>query len=98
MNVPSSEDLLLEGMKSFSDDVLKIELSGPDYEHFSVVDLPGLFRSTLLHRSRSNMPVLMCRTHAWSYNERRHDGGETDGPEICRQREMYHPVGPTSMR
>ncbi|KAL8721074.1 MAG: hypothetical protein Q9181_007788 [Wetmoreana brouardii] len=30
--------------KSFSDDVLKIELSGPDYEHFSVVDLPGLFR------------------------------------------------------
>jgi hypothetical protein len=31
--------------KSFSDDVLKIELSGPDYEHFSVVDLPGLFRS-----------------------------------------------------
>ncbi len=32
-------------LKSFSDDVLKIELSGPDYEHFSVVDLPGLFRS-----------------------------------------------------
>ena len=50
MNVPSSEDPLSEGMKSFSHDVLKIELSGPDYEHFSVVDLPGLFRSTLLHK------------------------------------------------
>lgn len=30
---------------SFSEDVLKIELSGPDHEHFSVVDLPGIFRS-----------------------------------------------------
>jgi hypothetical protein len=33
-------------MESFSHNVLKIELSGPDYEHFSVIDLPGLFRST----------------------------------------------------
>jgi hypothetical protein len=34
-------------MESFSHNILKIELSGPEYEHFSVVDLPGLFRSTL---------------------------------------------------
>lgn len=39
-------------LKSFSDDVLKIELSGPDYEHFSVVDLPGLFRSVFPPPSR----------------------------------------------
>jgi hypothetical protein len=32
-------------MESFSHNILKFELSGPDYEHFSVVDLPGLFRS-----------------------------------------------------
>ena len=31
--------------ESFSHDVVKIELSGPENEHFSVVDLPGLFRS-----------------------------------------------------
>ncbi|KAL9601258.1 MAG: hypothetical protein Q9219_002663 [cf. Caloplaca sp. 3 TL-2023] len=31
-------------LRSFTDDILKIELSGPEYEHFSVVDLPGLFR------------------------------------------------------
>ncbi|KAI0126991.1 vacuolar sorting protein VPS1, dynamin [Xylariales sp. AK1849] len=31
-------------MESFSHNILKIELSGPEYEHFSVVDLPGLFR------------------------------------------------------
>ena len=33
-------------MESFSHNILKIELSGPEYEHFSVVGLPGLFRST----------------------------------------------------
>ena len=31
---------------SFSRDKLKVELSRPDYEHFSVTDLPGIFRST----------------------------------------------------
>ncbi|KAK5094393.1 hypothetical protein LTS08_008612 [Lithohypha guttulata] len=30
--------------RSFSNDLLKIEVSGPDHDHFSVVDLPGLFR------------------------------------------------------
>ena len=84
MNFTSSEDLLFEGMKSFSHDVLKVELSDPDYEHFRVMDLPGLFRSTLLHESGLNSPVIICRTRAWSYNERPHAGGETDGPEICR--------------
>jgi hypothetical protein len=29
----------------FSDDVLKIELCGPERPHFSVVDVPGLFQS-----------------------------------------------------
>jgi hypothetical protein len=36
-------------MESFSHNILKFELSGPEYEHFSVVDLPGLFRSKLVH-------------------------------------------------
>ncbi|KAI4175456.1 MAG: hypothetical protein LQ343_001656 [Gyalolechia ehrenbergii] len=31
--------------KSFSDDVLKIEVSGPDQQHLSVVDVPGIFRA-----------------------------------------------------
>ncbi len=34
-------------MDSFSENILKFELSGPEYENFSVVDLPGLFRSKL---------------------------------------------------
>lgn len=34
-----------DNMDSFSHNILKFELSGPEYENFSVVDLPGLFRS-----------------------------------------------------
>ncbi|CZS92479.1 related to vacuolar sorting protein VPS1, dynamin, and related proteins [Rhynchosporium agropyri] len=33
-----------DNMDSFSHNILKFELSGPEYENFSVVDLPGLFR------------------------------------------------------
>ena len=31
--------------KRFSDDILKIELSGPEHHRLSVVDVPGLFHS-----------------------------------------------------
>ncbi len=32
--------------KTFSDDVLKIEVCGPDQEHLSVIDVPGIFKKT----------------------------------------------------
>ena len=34
------------GKGSFSEDVLKLEISGPTQEHLSVVDVPGIFRKT----------------------------------------------------
>lgn len=40
--------------KRFSDNVLKVELSGPEHNHLSVVDVPGLFHSMLtekMHRT-----------------------------------------------
>ena len=30
--------------KTFSDDMLKIEISGPDHENLSIIDIPGIFR------------------------------------------------------
>lgn len=35
----------------FSDDVLKIELSGPGHDHFSVVDVPGLFQAATVYQT-----------------------------------------------
>ena len=32
--------------KTFSDDVLKIEICGPSQQHLSVVDVPGIFKRT----------------------------------------------------
>ena len=46
MGLPSVKEKSLENLtKRFSDDILKIELSGPDHHHLSVVDVPGLFHS-----------------------------------------------------
>jgi hypothetical protein len=46
MGLPGPNDEQLEGLeKRFSDDILKIELSGPDHRHLSIVDVPGLFHS-----------------------------------------------------
>ncbi|KAF3481538.1 dynamin family protein [Arthroderma uncinatum] len=32
--------------KSFSNDVLQLEISGPDEDHLSVIDVPGIFKNT----------------------------------------------------
>nr|POE96532.1 interferon-induced gtp-binding protein mx2 [Quercus suber] len=44
MGLPGVDDKNVEEMdKRFSDDILKIELCGPEHHHLSVVDVPGLF-------------------------------------------------------
>ena len=53
MGVPKPGEDQACGMTSFSYDVLKIEMCGPQYEHFSVLDLPGLFRSTSASQSNN---------------------------------------------
>lgn len=37
--------LLGNGKRNFTSDVLKIEISGPNRTHFSILDLPGIFQS-----------------------------------------------------
>lgn len=34
-----------ESRSTFSEDVLKLEVCGPEQEHFSVVDVPCIFRA-----------------------------------------------------
>jgi len=45
MGLPLAGDPIKDLMIRFSDDVLKIELSGPEDPHLSFVDVPGLFHS-----------------------------------------------------
>ncbi|KAL8761455.1 MAG: hypothetical protein Q9184_002412 [Pyrenodesmia sp. 2 TL-2023] len=39
-------DASQSGKRTFSDDVLKIEICGPDQQHLSVIDVPGIFKKT----------------------------------------------------
>ncbi|BCR99808.1 uncharacterized protein AKAW2_50150A [Aspergillus luchuensis] len=34
------------GLPTFSDSVLRLQISGPDEDHLSVIDVPGIFRNT----------------------------------------------------
>ena len=46
MGLPPSTQTDIENLdKRFSDDVLSIEISGPEHRHLSVVDVPGLIHS-----------------------------------------------------
>ncbi|PLB46308.1 P-loop containing nucleoside triphosphate hydrolase protein [Aspergillus steynii IBT 23096] len=48
MGLPGANTKELENLeKRFSDDILKIELSGPNQQHLSIVDVPGLFHNPL---------------------------------------------------
>lgn len=52
MGLPGPSVGCLENIrKRFSDDILRIELSGPDHHHLSVVDVPGLFHSKQEHQN-----------------------------------------------
>ena len=45
MSIPAPGQSLATGQSTFSDDLLKIELSGPSRQHLSVIDVPGIFRT-----------------------------------------------------
>jgi len=54
---PGTEDIDdLE--KRFSNHVLKVELSGPDHPHLSVVDVPGLFHNPTRFQTREDSEII----------------------------------------
>lgn len=44
MGIRMTEDDTDSGLQTFSEHILKIEISGPDQPHFTVIDVPGIFR------------------------------------------------------
>jgi hypothetical protein len=45
----------LSEARVFSTDVLRVELSGPDQPHLTLVDLPGLFRAQVMQNNQLKM-------------------------------------------
>jgi hypothetical protein len=46
MGIRMSSNVDNPRLQAFSEDILKIEINGPDQEHFTVIDVPGIFRLT----------------------------------------------------
>jgi GTPase SAR1 family protein len=46
MGIKMSSDEKDIDLQAFGQDILKIEINGPDEEHFTVIDVPGIFRRT----------------------------------------------------
>ena len=44
--------------KRFSDDVLRIEISGPTHHHLSVVDVPGLFHNPTRFQTEEDLVII----------------------------------------
>ncbi len=54
------------GQKTFSDDVLKIEICGPKRDHLSVVDVPGIFKK-VTEGVTTKIDIGMVRNMVTSY-------------------------------
>lgn len=48
MGLLAADDPVNQREKRFSSDILRIEISGPDQQNISLVDIPGLFHSKWL--------------------------------------------------
>ncbi|KAL3482095.1 P-loop containing nucleoside triphosphate hydrolase protein [Aspergillus californicus] len=56
--------------KRFSDDILKIELSGPGQHHLSVVDVPGLFHNPTKYQTEEDRTVIRDLIQRWITDKR----------------------------
>ncbi|KAF2133256.1 interferon-induced GTP-binding protein Mx2 [Dothidotthia symphoricarpi CBS 119687] len=44
MGIKMTADEADSSLQAFSEDILKIEINGPEQEHFTIIDVPGIFR------------------------------------------------------
>ena len=59
MGLPaSSTENLADLEKRFSDDILRIEISGPTHHHLSVVDVPGLFHNPTRFQTEEDLEII----------------------------------------
>lgn len=63
MGIRMTTDNTDPGLQTFSNDTLKIEICGLEQEHFSVIDVPGIFRYPD-HHSPQRTTCSLCA--AWS--------------------------------
>jgi hypothetical protein len=63
MGLSSEDD---DGKPTFSDNVLELEIKGPDESHLSIIDVPGIFKNTTSGRTTKN-DIAMVRSMVLGY-------------------------------
>ncbi|KFY50419.1 hypothetical protein V495_00273 [Pseudogymnoascus sp. VKM F-4514 (FW-929)] len=58
MGLPGPNNDIENLEKRFSDDILKIELSGPNHTNLSVVDVPGLFHNPTKYQTEEDKAII----------------------------------------
>lgn len=59
MGIIGKDETRTADNRAFSDDVLQVELSGPDQDNLSIIDVPGIFRSELKgHTTKEDIPLV----------------------------------------
>lgn len=56
--IEDAKKMMLEGDSGFSEDVLRIEISGPDVPHLTLVDLPGFYHGEDENQSAAGRDVV----------------------------------------
>jgi hypothetical protein len=59
-----------DGGKTFSSDILRVELSGPDHPNLTLVDLPGLYQAGSKSQSDADAKVVTSLVSSYMENER----------------------------
>ncbi|KAL9099779.1 MAG: hypothetical protein Q9163_004766 [Psora crenata] len=58
------------GANSFTNDVLRVELSGPEQPHLTLVDLPGLIHAESKHQSAEDVQLVSSLVRSYMANTR----------------------------
>jgi len=71
MGVPGPKEPLGNGKPTFSEDVFKIELCGPDRDNLSIIDIPGIFRTPDEKiTTQEDIEMVKKMVHSWIQDER----------------------------
>lgn len=63
-------DLSSENGTVFSEDVLKIEISGPREDYLTIIDVPGIFRAAIQGTTKSDMELVRAMVEGYIKDDR----------------------------
>lgn len=70
MGLSKNDTTTADSRKTFADDVLKIEICGPEQQHLSIIDVPGIFKKTT-QGVTTKADMIMVRNMVRSYMQNR---------------------------